>query len=58
MKLLQAIPKRWLPWLIAGVFALVALCVVPGLMKHETVVQIRFPMLAPPCPMVFISTSN
>ncbi|PZL89284.1 modulator protein, partial [Pantoea graminicola] len=39
MKLLQAVPKRWLPWLIAAAFALAALCLVPGLIKHETVVQ-------------------
>ena len=41
MKLLQAIPKRWLPWLIAGVFALIAIGIAPTLMRHETVVQIR-----------------
>jgi len=41
MKLLQAIPKRWLPWLAAGLFALITLCVAPTLIQHETVVQIR-----------------
>lgn len=41
MKLLQAIPGRWIPWLIAGALALGAISMIPPLMKHETVVQIR-----------------
>ncbi len=41
MKTLQAIPKHWRPWLIGGAFALIAISLVPGLMRHENVVQIR-----------------
>ncbi|MCZ4060136.1 EnvZ/OmpR regulon moderator MzrA [Pantoea sp. LMR881] len=50
MKWLQAIPKRWLPWLIGGAFALLALTLTPTLMRHDTVVQIRVSHAGAPMP--------
>lgn len=38
---LRNFPRRLLPWLCAGVLALLAIGIVPKLMQHETVVRIR-----------------
>ncbi len=38
---LRGFPRRVLPWAIGGALALLAVCFVPSLMQHETVVQIR-----------------
>lgn len=50
MKPLHAFPKRWLPWLIGGAFALVAISIMPSLMRHENVVQIRVSHAGAPMP--------
>lgn len=38
---LRGLPKRILPWAFGGALALLAVIVVPPLLQHETVVQIR-----------------
>lgn len=50
MNMLKGFPKRWLPWLVGGAFALIALSLVPTLMRHETVVQIRVSHAGAPLP--------
>ncbi|MBD9643706.1 MULTISPECIES: EnvZ/OmpR regulon moderator MzrA [Pantoea] len=37
----RGFPRRFLPWALGGALALLAICFVPTLMQHETVVQIR-----------------
>lgn len=50
MKRLRSVPKRWLPWLIGGAFVLMAISMLPRLMHHENVVQIRVSHAGAPMP--------
>lgn len=38
---LSGFPRRYLPWALGGALALLAVCFIPAMMQHETVVQIR-----------------
>ncbi|QDY43103.1 EnvZ/OmpR regulon moderator MzrA [Candidatus Pantoea soli] len=41
MRRFRGFPRRFLPWLGGGVLLLLAVCLVPRVMQHETVVKIR-----------------
>lgn len=46
----HVLPRRMLPWLAVTLLVVIALCVTPSLLRHDTVVQIRVSHSGAPLP--------